>query len=39
MFRERLYQSVVKLLWNNNVSNHVYLQQIQKQVYSTTRYQ
>lgn len=39
MFRERLYQSIVKLLWNNNVSNHVYLQQIQKQVYSTIRYQ
>lgn len=32
MFRERLYQSIVKLLWNN-VSNDVYLQ-IQKQVYS-----
>lgn len=32
MFRERFYQSIVKLLWNN-VSNDVYLQ-IQKQVYS-----
>lgn len=32
MFREKLYQSIVKLLWNN-VSNDVYLQ-IQKQVYS-----